>query len=70
VARGILGSAVKFKNKTAFSKMQKMRVVLPTASTLPELEKLKPKSSSSSDGGGDGKGQTKPGADNAKSKEN
>jgi predicted RNA-binding protein with PIN domain len=51
LARGILGSAVKFKNKTAFSEMQKMRVVLPTASTLPELEKLKPKKSNSNNGG-------------------
>jgi predicted RNA-binding protein with PIN domain len=41
VARGILGSAVKFKDKTAFSKMQKMRMTMRTAPTLPSLEKLK-----------------------------
>ncbi|KAL4529354.1 hypothetical protein Ndes2526A_g04147 [Nannochloris sp. 'desiccata'] len=62
VARGILGSAVKFKDKTAFSKMQKMREVLPTASTLPELEKLKRRRS-----GGDGRGQQKPRAENESS---
>jgi len=54
VSRGILGSAIKFKNKTAFSKMQKMRVALPTASTFPELEKLKQKNN-----GRDGRGQPK-----------
>jgi predicted RNA-binding protein with PIN domain len=41
VARGILGSAVKFKNKSAFTEMQKMRMTMPTASTLPPLAKLK-----------------------------
>lgn len=38
VARGILGSAVKFKNQSTFSTMQRMRMSMPTASTLPNMK--------------------------------
>ena len=48
VARGILGSAVKFKNQSTFSTMQRMRMTMPTASTLPNM-KLK-----STNGNGNG----------------